>query len=192
MPPKAKFTKEEVISAALKMVKENGIEVLTARALGEKLGSSARPIFTLFNGMEEIKDGVIKAASALYDGYIAEGLTQTPAFKGVGTAYIRFAVEQPKLFMLLFMREQTSVPDKNSVLGLIDNNVNEILNSIVQGYGLDLPLAKSLYLHSWIYSHGIAVLLATKVCSFSAEEISNMLTEVVASLIKKIKAEGKL
>lgn len=33
MPPKAKFTKEEVISTALEMVKENGIEVLTARAL---------------------------------------------------------------------------------------------------------------------------------------------------------------
>ena len=62
MPPKAKFTKKEVIAAALEMVKENGIENLTARALGERLGSSARPVFTLFDGMEEIKAEVINAA----------------------------------------------------------------------------------------------------------------------------------
>ena len=55
MPPKAKFTREEVISAALEIVRANGEEALTARSLGEKLGSSARPVFTLFDSMEEIK-----------------------------------------------------------------------------------------------------------------------------------------
>ncbi len=192
MPPKAKFTKEEVISAALEMVKEDGFDSLTARALGERLGSSARPIFTLFDGMEEIKAEVVNEATEVYNGYVEWGLSQKPAFKGVGTAYIRFAAEQPKLFMLLFMREQKNVPDKNSILGLLDKNTPEILNSVIEGFGLDEKLARAVYLHLWVYSHGIAVLIATKVCAFSAEEISAMLTEVCSSLIKKIKTEGKL
>ena len=92
MPPKAKFTKKEVIAAALEMVKEDGIEILTARALGERLGSSARPVFTLFDGMEEIKAEVINAAKRLYERYEDDGMCGEQAFKGSGIGYIKFAL----------------------------------------------------------------------------------------------------
>ena len=52
MPPKPKFTKEEIVAAALTLVSEKGMEALTARELGLRLGSSARPIFTVFQSME--------------------------------------------------------------------------------------------------------------------------------------------
>ena len=48
MPPKAKFTREEIVEAAFSIVKADGFEALTSRALGTRLGSSARPIFTVF------------------------------------------------------------------------------------------------------------------------------------------------
>ena len=54
MPPKAKFTKEEIIAAALKITREQGIGAVTARELGARLGSSARPVFTVFSSMEEL------------------------------------------------------------------------------------------------------------------------------------------
>lgn len=37
MPPKVKFTKEEIIQAALDLVREQGAEALTTRALGKTL-----------------------------------------------------------------------------------------------------------------------------------------------------------
>ena len=40
MPPKAKFTKAEIIEAALNIVRADGYEALTSRALGTYLGSS--------------------------------------------------------------------------------------------------------------------------------------------------------
>ena len=55
MPPKAKFTKAEIIEAALNIVRADGYEALTSRALGTYLGSSARPIFTVFKNMEEVQ-----------------------------------------------------------------------------------------------------------------------------------------
>ena len=61
MPPKAKFTREEIVQAALGIVREDGIQALTARALGAKLGSSARPIFTIFQSMEEVQQEVFRA-----------------------------------------------------------------------------------------------------------------------------------
>ena len=62
MPPKPKFTKEEIVQAALELVSEKGMEALTARDLGARLGSSARPVFTVFQSMEEVQRQVRDAA----------------------------------------------------------------------------------------------------------------------------------
>lgn len=185
MPPKAKFTKEEVIAAALEIARERGIEFITARELGAKLSSSARPIFTLFQNMEEVLGEVKRAARNIYNGYIKEGLMEPLAFRGVGRAYIRFAGEEPQLFRLLFMGEHAT--SLRAILPEIDENYDSILRSVTDGYGISREEADSLYCHLWIYSHGIAVLLATRACALTAEEINDMLKEVCISLIMRIK-----
>ncbi|MDE7082622.1 MAG: TetR/AcrR family transcriptional regulator [Clostridia bacterium] len=191
MPPKAKFTKEEIIDAALGLVKRDGFEALTARSLAEELGSSPRPIFTVFNGMFEVEEAVTAAARALYENYEDEGMSGEQAFKGSGLGYIRFAAEQPKLFRLLFMKETDFVPNLDTVLSVIDGYYEKIIGSIRSEYGFSWETSKEIYLHMWIYSHGIATLLATNVCGFTEEDISNMLTDVCSSIIRKYKAEGK-
>lgn len=74
MPPKAKFTREEIVEAAFSIVKADGFEALTSRALGTRLGSSARPIFTVFQSMDEVQQAVIEAAKVLYKEYVDQGL----------------------------------------------------------------------------------------------------------------------
>lgn len=49
---------------------------------------------------------------------------------------------------------------------------------------------KKLYHHLWIYTHGIATICVTKMCRFTDEEISTMITEVCMSILKKLK-EGE-
>ena len=192
MPPKSKFTRDEIILAALQLVREQGIEAVTARELGERLGSSARPIFTVFKNMEELKEELIKKAKSLYKEYVAEGLKEDIAFRGVGSAYIRFAAAEPKLFQLLFMIEQEKSTDLEHVLSSIDENYEAILQSVQQPYQLDEATAKRIYQHLWIYTHGIAVLCATKVCRFTGEEIQTMMTEIFKSLLEKVKRSGTL
>ncbi len=187
MPPKAKFTKEEIIEAALEIVRNEGFTALTARVLGARLGSSARPIFTVFQGMDEIRQAVVDKAKALYREYIKRGLSDTPAFKGVGTQYILFSIHEPKLFQLLFMKEHDDVPELSAVLPIIDENYEAILSSVRDGYNLSHETAEKLYRHLWIYTHGIAALCATKMCRFTGEEISVMMTEVFISLLNRLK-----
>lgn len=191
MPPKAKFSRDEIADAALAIVRTDGIQALTARALGDRLGSSARPVFTIFQNMEEVQDEVMKAARALYKEYIERGLQDTPAFRGVGTQYILFAIQEPKLFQLLFMAEKEHVPDLTEVLMLIDESYDRILASVETSYELTGASAEKLYHHMWIYSHGIAALCATKMCRFSGEEIREMMAEVSSSLIRKIKEDKR-
>ncbi len=187
MPPKAKFTKEEIVNAALHIVKTDGFDALTSRALGTRLGSSARPIFTVFQSMDEVQQAVIESAKALYKEYVRKGLTEEHPFKGVGTQYILFSIHEPKLFQLLFMTEQPSMPDLSGVLPLIEESYEEILLSIQNDYGISKCLAEKLYHHLWIYTHGIATLCATKMCRFTGEEISSMMTEVCMSILKNIR-----
>lgn len=188
MPPKAKFTKKEIIDAALSIVREDGLDSLTARALGTKLGSSARPIFTIFQSMEEVQQEVVAAAKQLYGDYVNMGLSQKeiPAFKGVGMQYIRFALTEPKLFQILFMSQPKQKPTVMNVLPIIDDNYLQILSSIENSYSLNQSHSEWLYRHLWIYTHGIAVLCATNMCTFSTEEIEKMLTEVCSSMLKNI------
>lgn len=183
MPRNAKFDKNEIIEKAVDIVENKGIEFLTARSLGVALGSSARPIFTTFNNMDEVFEGVNAFAEKIYQSYVSKGLNEDIAFKGVGKAYIRFASEHPKLFQILFMNENKFLPDMNNVLKLIEGSYQKILDSITENYHVSEEFAKQLYLDMWIYSHGIAVLIATKTCKFSPNEISERLTTVFKGLI---------
>lgn len=191
MPPKAKFTKEQIIEAGLEIVRKEGIGDLTARALGKKLDSSACPIFTAFENMEKVQEEVRKAARALYGEYVKRGLRQTPAFKGVGMQYILFAIKEPKLFQLLFMSEQPQKPAVANVLPVIEDSFDEILQSVITCHGLSRTEAERLYRHLWIYTHGIAVLCATNMCTFTPEEMSGMLTEVCMAMLKEIRGGTK-
>lgn len=191
MPPKAKFTREEIIQAALEIVRTDGFEALTSRELGTRLGSSARPIFTVFHNMEEVQQAVVESARMLYKEYVNRGLKEEHPFKGVGTQYILFSVHEPKLFQLLFMSEQPQKPDLSGVLPLVEESYEEILLAIQGDYGIDELLAEKLYHHLWIYTHGIATLCATKMCCFTGDEISLMITEVFTSLLKNIKGSAK-
>lgn len=186
MPPKFKFTREQIIRAALDITREEGFSAVTARAVGAKLHSSSKVIFSLFQNMEELQTELKKAAEAVYAEYIKRALEEELAFKGVGTQYILFAIKEPKLFQLLFMSEQEQKPSVANVLPMIDSSYEDILRSVQNGYGLSRSMAEQLYRHLWIYTHGIAVLCATNMCVFTPDEISRMITQVFKGTLKEI------
>lgn len=194
MPQKAKFTKEEIISVALNIVRNNGFECLTARNLALGLNSSTRPIFTVFDSMDDVQKDVKNAVRNLYDSYVKEALKRDNKeknyFKCVGEQYIKFSIVEPKFFQLLFMKEQEEKTEFISILPLIENNYEEIILSIKEQYQLNREISIKMYHHLWIYTHGIASLCATKMCTFNGKEISDMLTDVFKSLLKNYKEMG--
>ncbi len=188
MPPKAKFSREEIVEIAFEIARMEGFDKITARELGKRLNSSARPIFTVFENMDEVKAQVIGRAKALYGSYIAEALKQEYAFRSVGASYIRFSMEEPKLFQLLFMSTISGQIGVESILPQIDANYEDILAS-VQKYVDSRDAADRLYQHLWIYSHGIATMCATGLCSYTMEQIKERMSQVFVSLLRMEKGE---
>ena len=88
------------------------------------------------------------------------------------------------------MSEKIDTMTVDSRLAL-DDYYDEIISSIQTQYGVSKNIANRLYRHLWIYTHGIATLIATKVCIFTNEEIDTMLTETFIGIFKKIMSDEK-
>lgn len=188
MPPKPKYTKEQIVAAALGVVSRKGISALTAKELGHALNTSATPIFTVFNSMQEVQDEVKKAAMALFETYAHKAGGDMPAFKQVGMQMILFAKEEPKLYQLIFMAQNDNVKSFDDIYAHLGIVADECLRSIEQDYGLTPQDAKTLFEHSWIHTFGIGTLCATGMCDFSYERISDMLTQDFTAMMLMMKA----
>ena len=104
MARKNKFTKEEMVAAALRVVRAKGADGLTAKTIADELGTSTQPIFTAFGSMGGIRQAVYAAAVRVRRLYQNRFAGKIP-FLGVGTQYIRFAREEPELYRLLFLTQ---------------------------------------------------------------------------------------
>ena len=187
MPPKVKFTREQIITAALNVTRKNGIVGLTARGLAAELGSSAKPIFGLFQNMEEVQKEVIVAANTLYQSYISRGMTEGkyPPYKASGMAYIRFAKEERELFGLLFMRDRS-----NEKIEENKEEIKPLMQLIQQNLGISEDEAYLFHLEMWLYVHGIATMIATSYLDWDDEFISRVITDAYMGL-KYRYTEGK-
>ena len=173
MPPKPKFTKEELISAALALTKEGGLEMVVARNLGKKLNTAPSTIFTHFDSVDEIRQAVIDAAREIYNGYVEEGLKMVPPMKGFAVQYIRFAMEESNLYSILFMKRRDGFKYVDFIIN--EGHYEKIITAAEDNFSINREQAEFVYHNLWAYAHGIAVMSATGVCKFSLEEISQML-----------------
>lgn len=188
MPPKPKFTREEIVAAALELVSEKGMSALTSRDLGIRLGSSARPIFTVFNSMQEVQDEVMLAAMERFEEYAHKAAHLGPVFKQVGMQMILFAKEEPKLYQLIFMSSISEAQTFDDIYAHLGSVADECLDVLQKDYGLSKENAKTLFEHVWIHTFGIGALCATGVCDFSHEQIAQMLTQDFTAMMMLMKS----
>ena len=188
MPPKAKFTKEQITKAALGVVSEKGSQALTAKELGAALGTSTTPIFTVFNSMQEVQDAVMLAAMERFEEYAHKAAHIKPVFKQVGMLMILFAKEEPKLYQLIFMSSISEAQTFDDIYAHLGSVADECLDVLQKDYDLSKDNAKTLFEHVWIHTFGIGALCATGVCDFSHEQIAEMLTQDFTAMMMLMKS----
>ena len=70
-----RFTVEEVLSTALRLIDDEGLEALTMRRLAEELGVTAMSMYTYVRTKEEIVDGVYALALAQIESDVDRSAT---------------------------------------------------------------------------------------------------------------------
>ena len=185
MAPKNKFTKEEMVAAALQVVRTKGIEGLTAKTMADALGTSTQPIFTAFGSMDTVRQEVCAAAVRVYDRYTNAGLQEKIPFFGVGMQYIRFAREEPELYRLLFLtRAQGQGWSAMQSMKHLQALVRPTLMDI---YKITAEEADRYFRDLWLAVYGLAALIVTGSCPYSRQEIGQILTGFSAAICKAIK-----
>ncbi len=182
MPPKIKVTKEDIINAAVKIIREQGAQGINARTIASVLNCSTQPVFSNFATMDELRLAVAEKADLLCQAYIQREMESGnyPDYKASGMAYIRFAKEEKELFKLLYMRDRSGekIPE--------ETDIGNKMEAIVQeNTGLNSLDTKLFHLEMWAYVHGIATMFATGYLDLEWELVSKMVTDSYQGLKKQ-------
>ncbi len=182
MPPKIKVTKEEIMNAAVDIVRREGAQALNARNIAAALDCSTQPVFSNFATMDLLRMAVVQKADGLCRDYMQREMEsgQYPAYKANGMAYIRFAKEEKELFKLLYMRDRSGelIPENTELTGSMEKIVQE-------NTGLAGNDVKLFHLEMWAYVHGIATMFATGFLDLEWQLVSQMLTDAYQGLRKR-------
>ncbi|MBP5158436.1 MAG: TetR/AcrR family transcriptional regulator [Treponema sp.] len=185
MPPRTKFSKEEIVQAAVRITRKKGIDGLTARELGAELGVSSRPIFTWFDSMEQLKAAVYEVAKGSYKQYVEGGLAGPVPFLGVGMQYVRFAKEEPELYKLLFLSKPKGAD--GGAMAALAFSQDLVRDSLMRIYNMDGKTADKYFRDLWLVAFSFATLIVTNDCPYTDEEMSGMFTEISLSVCKAYK-----
>ena len=185
MAPKIKFTREKMIEAAIKVVREKGADALTAKSLSEELGISTQPVFTCFGTMDVLKKEVYEEAENMFYSFVVEGLKEEIPFFGFGKQYVRFAQEESEIYrMLLF----SNPPEETTGAERVMKHCLEIVRpSLMEFYHLSPEDSDRFFRDLWIVAHSISTLIVTGGCPFSYDEIGKIMTGFSAGMLMAIK-----
>ena len=182
MPATIELSKEHIVKVAVKMVNDDGWDSVNARSLAKKLGVSTKPLYRIYNNMDEIKNDIYKEISKQYDEFITSRVDNKKALITLCIAYVEFAQEYKNLFISLFLSNNLKWQSFENVL---DEKWNQstIIN-LVNKHGYSFDEAKTLFMNLWLYANGLATLIATN-------EIKVDEKEILVRLVKAYKVFAK-
>lgn len=166
MPPTPQISRQQILDKTFEMTKESGFDHLTARGLAQALGCSTQPIFRLFSSMDGLKQALYERTREYFGSCMAQPMQGTPLFLSMGLRYVELARKEPHLFRLLCMSDCFHL---------------DSLFDITRGVILQDP---KLFAKVWIFTHGIASIMATNSTAIPQDEIRTLLIEAYTAFLK--------
>ncbi len=184
MPPIRKYCREDIIKTTYELVQKEGLGCVNARRIAKQLGCSVQPIFHNFTTMEELIKEVHHRIYEKYKEYLLSGRDQPNAYKKIGLSYIQFAFDYPEFFKILFMKETTLDAEDFLMADVLGDHIIKSGQTLT---GLSYEEQKKFHIKVWIFTHGIACLVATRTIQFSKEEIDELLGRTVLEMLEGYK-----
>jgi AcrR family transcriptional regulator len=156
MARRKRFITEDIFEAAFQLVRKNGIEHMTARAIAQELESSTMPIYTCVSSMRDVEESVVKRAWGILQDYQSRTWSGDP-YIDLGLAYVLFSKEEKHLFKCIhnesYEEINTRYSEKNFEISLRKLENNPLFKN------LSAENAEKILFHGFLFSHGFASLL---------------------------------
>lgn len=177
MTARPSISKEELVEAALNLIREEGWEGVSARSLASRTAISTMPIYSAMGSMDELKKACLLAISRLMDEFQHRRWSDNPALD-LAIGYVVFARQEPRLFRFLLaaagdmeqgVKEAAANPEFEK-----GKPAAALLGQVFQE--LPAPGQRDNFIfRTWVFTHGLADLLSSGRLSMDEEEITRHL-----------------
>jgi AcrR family transcriptional regulator len=148
--------RDAILTAAAAVIAADGVGALSLRAIAKDLGVS----HTAFRRHFGSREGVLNALAVQGNLLLAQRLTAAAAdgdFVDVGVAYVRFALDHPGLFTVMFRSDLLDNADPELVAARAEASAPLVAGVAEKG----LADAEAGQVLGWGVVHGIATLALT-------------------------------
>lgn len=171
------YSKEQILDAAIQVIRRSGWNAATTRMIAKELGSSTMPIYSQFRSREKLEEELRQRTRQMLVEYQQRQYSQHPLLNAA-FGYVKFARDERNIFRLLFMEPPAGSKEAKGG-AMIDSFKSELGEEALRGTILEqLPAAgqSALVEHSWIFTHGLAMMVnAGGGASFHDDKVMELL-----------------
>jgi AcrR family transcriptional regulator len=154
------FTRENIIDAAVALIREQGWAQVTTRKIARRMGSSTMPIYSHVQSVDELEHEVRVRVRDMLKEFQLRSYTDRPLLN-LAFGYVVFARDEKQLFRFLYL-DSPDVSESGNLSGMKD--------SFLEQFGKDSPVGAALSAmeeagqeamirNTWIFTHGLAMLV---------------------------------
>ena len=178
MPPKPLVDRQDILEVAIQLVREEGEGSINARSLANALGCSTRPLFRIYRNMDELKADVKTQLDLYYNSFMESRMTETNRLLSQGIAYVEFALKEKRIFNALFMNRTMAGSSLQDIIHAQWTRAS--IENAKKVTGLPMEEAEMLFIHFWLYSHGIATQIVSNGIDIPMDEVQRLLEHAFA------------
>lgn len=187
MAPKPRVTRDMIVEAAVEVVREAGAEAVNVRAVARKLNCSTQPVMYQFASMEDLKRAAYERVDRIHTEFLMRSAGERDPLLEIGLNYIRFAIEEPRLFRFLF---QSGYVREAGLTEMIDSpELEPVLSAMQAGLEMDGNGTKKVFLTAAMFAHGYASIIANNNLRFDEDTVAADLERAFTGAVMAVRQE---
>lgn len=194
MPPQSRITKDNLLTSASDLIREQGTGALNARSLAKRAGCSTQPIFSKFESMEDLISQVRELEfSAFKESFQKAMELESNPLVGAGLGLVSYASENPGMFSFLFLEHSVLDGEDKIPAPFVKETLfsKDVIAYVRSDSGLDEAYAKSVLGNFYYYLCGRAVTVVTLGEKAQEEKLRQEFKEFYKAYRKMYKKKDK-
>lgn len=168
----------KIEEAAFEIVRNQGLEMLTARNIAKYIGCSTKPIYRVYENMEELENKTVCVIVEFMGSFIQNYHKTGKPLLDIGLGYINFVKSEKNLFSLI------STTRINEKIGIDDNNqeFHRLLAIELKGKGFSQEKLLEIAEQILTYTYGLAMMLYLDIRHWTEDELADKLIKFFANI----------
>ncbi len=190
--------RQALIHAAVELLAEEGVSSLSLRQVARQVGVSHAAPYRHFEDKEALLAEVAEEGFKTFTRYLQTAVDAAPddpiqQFLGCGRAYVRYALDNPTHYRLMFSEFPFCEDRFESLNQVADNSFEVIVNVIMAGQKQKLFCSgdpRPIALGAWTQVHGLALLLLAGRLGLQSQTSIDEVTEALGHIMLQGVAMG--